>query len=217
MAPLQLTIDAATGIVWGWGPEAQHAKLVESLKPLQEPLSVVKQEVVVANPLSHADPVTLKPVLAEIHKDINVVADAKTQDVDGDRESRAADSDPKCNQTVDQRQRCRSKMRCEPTIFVVASGVCAADLQVMWPEMKFTVDAASNRIVATGNTRDQQAVKAAIDQLNEPGDGQSMEVKTYAIPFGVVGDNQHGAVATRARKRSTVQMCSIEYHRLGYR
>ncbi len=209
-APLQLTIDATNAWVWAWGPTNSHTQFEKALEPLQTPLPVDRQPVLVTYTLQHADAVAIKTLLAEVHKDISVVADPKRKLLlaTGTLEQHA-----KLKSAIDQLDQPTSKLAEQVLrtydLGPLLSASLVASLQTMWPDTKLVADTATNRLLATGTVEDHQQIELALARLRETPPGMELKVKTYAVPYGDVATVSN-VLSQLAPKSVGAPTCSTE-------
>ena len=184
LTPLQLTVDVTNSAVWAWGPPELHVELEKALNPLQQSVAVERQRVIMAYTLQHADAAATKLLLDQVLKDVTLVADAKR----GQLVATGTISDQaRIKATIDQLDQPSTASKDELRSYVL-KGVQAASilpaLQSLWPRMTLSADATSNRIVASGNSADQQQLQISIDRLSSSPTGEPVDVRTYHVPFG---------------------------------
>jgi len=185
LPPLQLTLDSTNGVAWSWGPAERQKELEQALEQLRTAPPVERQRVVVAYTLQHGDAAAIKTLLDQVYKDVTLVADGKRGQILATGTLRDHAQLKATLVQLDQPALvvAKDELRAYPLKGVQPAALLPT-LQAMWPKMTFTADAASGRVIATGSQPDHQQLQLALERLNGPPGGESVEVRTFAVPAG---------------------------------
>jgi type II secretory pathway component GspD/PulD (secretin) len=182
----QVAIDSTQNRLLIWADDATHENLAEIVDLLAAQPDIAAQKVVVAYDIAHGASATqMKTILDQVVRDGLIVADDKLQRVvvTGTLETQAlikstiAQIDQPHASLQPNEIRSYDAKKLQPTILIPM-------LQNMWPNMQLSADTTAGRIIASGNPKDHESLRATLDRIVNTENETPHEVKTYPVPSG---------------------------------
>ena len=189
LAPLltkaRVNVDSKNARLLVTADEEIHAEIAKLISALSDSAIPGMQKVAIVYPIDHAKATQVKLVIDQLGLGVQAVADDTLKQVviTGTIEDHAVvksmvtQMDRSSLGTTDKQIRTFDTKK-------VSSAYLLPVLQKLWPEVEFSADPANNRVIASGNVRQLDAVTAAMDRLIASPDGNMQTVKTYTIASG---------------------------------
>lgn len=178
--------DSAGNRLLVWATQDVHTQLSEAVAQIAQMPASNQEKVLVAYPLQHVDGTNLKTLLATAIPEAVIVVDS-----DGKQLIATASlmDQLRIKATIEQLDIPRAALDAEEIrTYAMMNNLQAATLsttlQTMFPKLKLTVDSTNNQILATGPLKDHQQLQSVLDRLFAGDQGESIEIKTYEVPYG---------------------------------
>ena len=177
-----LTADSKAGTIVAWARKGDHAKIASALERLQPDDPKTKPRIV-AYEVGASDPTVLYPLIGSLVPTARVVPNAKNGTIAvwataADHETiRAAIGEMTKNGPLDA----AAKVVVYP-LKAAEPATLVGMLQTLFPTARFTSDVKNRRLLVFGRAAEQEAIKAAIDEMDAelPG-GSKNELKVYPV------------------------------------
>jgi type II secretory pathway component GspD/PulD (secretin) len=169
-----------------WATEETHVKLAEAVDQIAAMPPSAQEKVLVAYPLQHVDGTNLKTLLATALPAAVIVVDADGKQLIA---TATLTDQLRIKATIEQLDIPRAALDAEEIrTYAMKNNLQAATLvttlQTMFPKLKLTADSTNNQILATGPLKEHQQLQTALDRLFSGESGETIDAKTYEIPYG---------------------------------
>ncbi|WDQ15708.1 secretin N-terminal domain-containing protein [Rhodopirellula sp. P2] len=180
-----ITVDTAGRRLFVMATAEAHQQVGEFVKELDKPMPAEQELILLAYSLAEAQATDVKLLIDQAIDGATVIADDRRQQL---VVTATLAQHGRIKTLIQEVDRPASKFASEEIRAYELNDLQAATmlptLQAMWPRMKLSVDATSNRIVASGNAKDHETFHLSIERLNTSATGESMRVETYSLPIG---------------------------------
>lgn len=189
LAPLltkaRVNVDSRNARLLITADEETHSEIAELVAALSDVTTPDLQKVAIVYPIDHAKATQVKLVVDQLGLTVTTVADdaLKQVVVTGTIEDHAvvksmiSQMDRASLGTTDKQIRTFDTKK-------VSSAYLLPVLQKLWPDVDFSADPSSNRVIASGSVRQLDELTSAMDRLIASPDGATQSVKTYQIASG---------------------------------